>query len=54
MMAGFPIWLAEGYACYEAGQINEKIRKSIESGLSEKVPPTWTQLENASEIDLAT
>jgi len=50
-MAGFPIWLAEGYACYEAGQINEKIRKSIESGLSEKVPPTWTQLENASEIE---
>ena len=50
-MAGFPRWLAEGYACYEAGQINENIRKSIGSGLPEKVPPTWTQLEKASEIE---
>jgi len=50
-MAGFSKWLSEGYACYEAGQINEYIRKSIESSLSEKVPPTWTQLERASEIE---
>jgi hypothetical protein len=50
-MTGFPKWLSEGYACYEAGQINDYIRKTIESSVSEKTPPTWTQLENASEIE---
>jgi len=50
-MATLPRWLNEGYAQYEAGQINEYIRKSVTSGLLEKAPPTWTQLEKASAIE---
>lgn len=46
-----PRWLSEGYAQYEAGQINEQIRKSVESSLTEKTPPTWAQLGNASVIE---
>jgi len=48
---GFPKWLSEGYACYEAGQINETIRKSLASSLLKKEPPTWTQLERASNTE---
>ncbi len=46
-----PTWLNEGYAQYEAGQINDQIRKSVESSMFEKVPPTWSQLNNASAMD---
>lgn len=46
-----PIWLSEGYAQYEAGQINEYIRKSVKSSLIDKTPPTWTQLDTASVIE---
>lgn len=46
-----PKWLNEGYAQYEAGQINEHIRRSVESSLREKVPPTWAQLNNASAME---
>jgi len=48
-LSGMPRWLSEGYACYEAGQINDQIRKSVVSLLSAKEPPTWYQLENATE-----
>lgn len=48
-MSGIPKWLSEGYACYEAGQINDQIRKSIVFLLSEKELPTWAQLENTTE-----
>lgn len=51
VVSGLPKWLNEGYAQYEAGQINEHIRKSVESSLREKVPPTWTQLNTASAIE---
>lgn len=50
-MIGSPRWLNEGYACYEAGQIDDNIRNYIESSLSEKAPPTWTQLESSSELE---
>jgi len=50
-MTELPKWLSEGYAQYEAGQVNEYIRKSVKSGLLEKAPPTWTQLDTASYIE---
>ncbi len=46
-----PKWLSEGYAQYEAGQINDHIRKSVKSGFSEKDPPSWSQLDSASYIE---
>ena len=51
VVTSLPKWLNEGYAQYEAGQINEHIRKSVESSLREKVPPTWTQLNTASAME---
>ena len=44
-------WLSEGYAQYEAGQINEHIRKSVKSSLIDKTLPTWTQLDTASAME---
>jgi hypothetical protein len=46
-----PRWLSEGYAQYEAGQINDNIRKSVEKSLIDKTPPTWEQLETASVME---
>jgi RNA polymerase sigma-70 factor (ECF subfamily) len=46
-----PKWLAEGYAQYEAGQINDYIRKYVASSLTEKAPPTWTQLDTVSAME---
>ena len=46
-----PIWLNEGYAQYEAGQLNEDIRKYVKKSLTGKTPPTWSQLENASAME---
>jgi len=46
-----PRWLSEGYAQYEAGQINESIRESVKSSLIGKTPPTWKQLESASAME---
>jgi hypothetical protein len=51
VVTGLPKWLNEGYAQYEAGQVNEHIRKSVESSLREKAPPTWTQLDTASAME---
>jgi hypothetical protein len=41
----------KGYAQYEAGQINEHIRKIVESSVIAKTPPTWTQLATASVME---
>ena len=46
-----PKWLSEGYAQYEAGQINEHIRKSVRSTLTNRIPPTWKQLDAASAME---
>lgn len=46
-----PRWLSEGYAQYEAGQINEHIRKLVKSSLTDKTPPTWAQLDAASAME---
>lgn len=46
-----PRWLSEGYAQYEAGQINEQIRKIVETSVVANTPPTWTQLGTASVME---
>lgn len=46
-----PRWLSEGYAQYEAGQVNEHIRKIVELSVIAKTPPTWTQLDTASVME---
>lgn len=50
-MAALPQWLNEGYAQYEAGQINDRVLKYVKSCMSEKAPPTWTELDNASAME---
>ena len=50
-MTGLPKWLSEGYAQYEAGQVNEYTRRSVKSSILEKAPPTWTQLDTVSAIE---
>jgi len=51
VVTGLPKWLNEGYAQYEAGQINEHIRKTVKSSLKDRIPPTWTQLDTASAME---
>jgi hypothetical protein len=46
-----PRWLNEGYAQYEAGQVNEKIRKYVKSSYSDKTLPTWAQLDAAPAME---
>jgi hypothetical protein len=50
-VTGLPRWLSEGYAQYEAGQINEHIRKIVELSVIAKTPPTWTQLDTVSIME---
>jgi len=50
-MAALPQWLNEGYAQFEAGQINDRVRKYVKACMLEKAPPTWTGLENASPME---
>lgn len=46
-----PRWLNEGYAQYEAGQINDHIRKIVKSSVMAKTPPTWSQLDTVSIME---
>lgn len=48
---GLPKWLNEGYAQYEADQINEHIHKSVKTSLNDSIPPTWTQLNTTSAME---
>jgi len=50
-MDALPKWLSEGYALYEAGQINAPTRRYVKSSLLEKAPPTWTELDTASDLE---
>jgi hypothetical protein len=50
-VTGLPRWLNEGYAQYEAGQVNDHIRKIAESSVRAKTPPTWTQLDTVSDLE---
>jgi len=47
-LAGLPKWLNEGYAFYEAHQMNDDMRKAVKSHSLEEAPPTWVQLDTAS------
>lgn len=49
--SSLPLWLNEGYAQYEAGQINDVIRRSVKSSLKNNALPTWAQLETASAMN---
>jgi hypothetical protein len=49
-LTGLPKWLNEGYAFYEAHQMNDDMRKKVKSDLLEKAPPTWTQLDTAGIV----
>ena len=46
-----PRWLSEGYSQYEAGQINDHIRKIIATSVIAKAPPTWKQLDTLSVME---
>lgn len=46
-----PRWLNEGYAQYEAGQINKVVRRSAKSSMIKEVPPTLTQLDTVSAME---
>jgi len=48
---GLPRWLGEGYAQYEAGQINDHIRKYVASSLAGTAPPSWAQLDSVSDME---
>jgi len=50
-IAALPKWLSEGYALYESGQINDHTRKYVKSSLLKKAPPTWTELDAASDLE---
>jgi len=50
-ISGLPKWLSEGYAYYEAHQMNDNWRKSIKLKSLEKAPPTWVQLESVSDVE---
>jgi hypothetical protein len=50
-LAGLPKWLNEGYAFYEAHQMNDDMRRTVKSHLSKKAPPTWGQLDTASVVE---
>ncbi len=46
-----PQWLSEGFAQYEAGQINDHIKRIVVSGFKKTAPPTWEQLSSASMLE---
>lgn len=50
-VTGLPRWLNEGYAQYEAGQVNERVRKNVELGVLKMTPPTWAQLDSVSDME---
>ncbi|MBU1369085.1 MAG: hypothetical protein KJ578_04025 [Bacteroidetes bacterium] len=50
VLSALPKWLNEGYAQYEAGQLNDRVRKSVEASLRDKAP-NWAQLNAASAME---
>ncbi|MFL0354753.1 peptidase MA family metallohydrolase [Xanthomarina sp. GH4-25] len=47
-LVGLPNWLNEGYAYYEAKQLNESQREFIHSQLIDNKIPSWNELEKAN------
>jgi hypothetical protein len=50
-LAGLPKWLNEGFAFYEARQMNDEMRRIVKAHLSEKTPPTWMELDTANVVE---
>lgn len=53
-VGGLPRWLSEGYAQYEAGQINDPVRRSVKLTLADKTAPSWKQLDAAPAMEFGT
>ena len=47
-LVGLPNWLNEGYAYYEANQLNEAQRELVLSQLLDNKIPSWSELEKAN------
>tara|TARA_R110002012_G_scaffold298643_1_gene497214 strand:+ start:1183 stop:2295 length:1113 start_codon:yes stop_codon:yes gene_type:complete len=47
-LVGLPNWLNEGYAYYEANQLNEAQREVVHTQLLNKTIPSWNELEKAN------
>ncbi|MFC1898671.1 serine hydrolase, partial [Candidatus Cloacimonadota bacterium] len=45
---GLPNWLNEGYAYYEADQLTQSDRKSIQASLMNNTIPTWNEIKEAN------
>jgi hypothetical protein len=50
-LSGLPKWLNEGYAFYEAHQMNDVMRRTVKLHSLKKAPPTWVQLDTASVVE---
>lgn len=50
-MAGFSKWLSEGYAQYEAGQINNPIERIVVLSFKETAPPSSEQFASVSVLE---
>lgn len=50
-LLGLPKWLNEGYAFYEADQINEEMRKAVKLTSQKNASPSWVQLDRASTAE---
>jgi hypothetical protein len=48
-LGGLPNWLNEGYAYYEANQLDEVQRELVHTQLLNKTIPSWNELENAND-----
>ncbi|WP_176223674.1 peptidase MA family metallohydrolase [Marivirga sericea] len=49
-LVGLPNWLNEGYAYYEAKQINEAQRELVHKQLLQNRIPSWDELEKANTV----
>ncbi len=49
-LVGLPNWLNEGYAYYEAKQLNEAQRELVHAQLLNKSIPSWNELEKANNF----
>jgi hypothetical protein len=47
-LVGLPNWLNEGYAYYEANQLNETQVALVHTQLVKKTIPSWDELEKAN------
>lgn len=53
-LVGFPKWLNEGYAYYEAGQMTKHMRQMAKSKYAKLDLPRWSDLDRASVAEFGT